>query len=265
MKVNWKKTITIALDVVLAAYLVVAVTSFNKPDETAKACTKVVINIQDEATNGFINTQEIKRRLQANHLYPLEKPMRYVDARKIEETLKASPFVQTAECFKTQDGHVHITITQRMPIIRIKALNGEDYYIDDNDCVMPNSQYTSDLIIATGNINKWFATNYISPLSKTLNANHFWRNQIEQINVLSDRSIELVPRVGNHIVYIGRLPEAKTKADIAKGIDAYTMKKLERLEKFYKYGLSQAGWNKYSYINLEFDNQIICKKRAAAH
>ena len=37
-------------------------------------------------------------------------------------------------------------------------------------------------------------------------------------------------------------------------------KKLDRLGKFYKYGLSQAGWNKYSYINLEFDNQIICKK-----
>ena len=38
-------------------------------------------------------------------------------------------------------------------------------------------------------------------------------------------------------------------------------KKLSRLEKFYRYGLSQAGWNKYSYIDLEFDNQIICRKR----
>ncbi|MBF1500255.1 MAG: cell division protein FtsQ, partial [Prevotella pallens] len=28
-------------------------------------------------------------------------------------------------------------------------------------------------------------------------------------------------------------------------------------------GLSQAGWNKYSYIDVEFDNQIICKRRAA--
>ena len=36
---------------------------------------------------------------------------------------------------------------------------------------------------------------------------------------------------------------------------------MERLEKFYKYGLSQAGWNRYSYINLEFDNQIICKRK----
>ena len=39
------------------------------------------------------------------------------------------------------------------------------------------------------------------------------------------------------------------------------MKKLDTLEKFYHYGLSQAGWNKYKYINLEFDNQIICKRR----
>ena len=38
-------------------------------------------------------------------------------------------------------------------------------------------------------------------------------------------------------------------------------KKLSRLEKFYRYGLSQAGWNKYSYIDIEFDNQIICRKR----
>lgn len=35
---------------------------------------------------------------------------------------------------------------------------------------------------------------------------------------------------------------------------------MSRLENFYKYGLSKAGWDKYSYINLEFDNQIICKK-----
>ena len=38
-------------------------------------------------------------------------------------------------------------------------------------------------------------------------------------------------------------------------------KKLDRLRKFYSYGLSQTGWNRYSRINVEFDNQIICKQR----
>ena len=261
IRINWKKTLLVLADLVLAAYIVLAVTAFNKPDETASVCTKVSINIADEATNGFINSKEIKKRLEATKLYPLDKPMRYIDARKIEETLKTSPFVQTAECFKTQDGHVNISVTQRLPLVRIKAQNGDDYYLDDNDCIMPNSHYTSDLIIATGNISRPFAMNYISPLSKSLMNNELWKNQIEQINVLQDRTIELIPRVGNHVIVLGQLPEAKLKGDIAQRVDQFLQRKLRRLELFYRYGLSQAGLNKYSSINLEFDNQIICKKR----
>ena len=51
MHINWKKTLIVILDLALAVYLVLAMTSFNKPDETAKLCTKVSINIADENTN----------------------------------------------------------------------------------------------------------------------------------------------------------------------------------------------------------------------
>ena len=91
--------------------------------------------------------------------------------------------------------------------------------------------------------------------------NELWKNQIEQINVLPDLGIELVPRVGDHVVYLGQLPQAKSPEDRKQLIDSFVNHKMERLEKFYKYGLSKAGWNKYGYINLEFDNQIICKKK----
>ena len=91
----------------------------------------------------------------------------------------------------------------------------------------------------------------------------FWKNQIVQINILPDRGVELVPRVGDHIVYLGYLPTSSNQQKRLALIQDFTKQKLTRLEKFYKYGLSQAGWNKYSYINLEFDNQIICKKREA--
>lgn len=255
-----KTIFTIIFDIVLAAYLVLAVTAFNKPKETVKACIGVNINIEDQDANGFINKEEIKNRLEHNDIYPLAKSIEDVDTRKIEETLKTSPFVKTAECYRTLNGIVNINVTQRMPIVRIKAENGSDYYLDDNDCVMPNSHYTSDLIIATGNISKTFATNYISPLSKQIMGNELWKNQIEQINVLTDLSIEIVPRVGNHIICLGRMPEGKTQSERTSLICDFFNNKITRLEKFYKYGLSQAGWNKYNYINLEFDNQIICKK-----
>ena len=259
MRINWKKTIIITLDITIGVYLAFAFTKFDQPDEADKICTKVNINIQDEMTNGFLDAKEIKKRLEAKKIYPLEKPLRKVSTRNIEEYLMKSPFVKSAECYKTQDGLVDINLTQRMPIVRIKS-NNEDYYIDDHYQVMPNTRYTSDMIIATGYINKWYAQRYISILSKALMTNELWRNQIEQINVLPDKGIELVPRVGNHIIFIGNLPEANTVEKREKDITEFVNKKMKRLENFYKYGLSQAGWNKYSYINLEFDNQIICKK-----
>jgi len=46
-----------------------------------------------------------------------------------------------------------------------------------------------------------------------------------------------------------------------EAITQFVDHKLTRLMKFYRYGLPKAGWNKYSYVNLEFDNQIVCKRR----
>ena len=150
MHINWKKTFIVTADIILGGYLIVAFSAFGKPNVVQRVCTKVNINIQDEATNGFISAAEIKNRLEKNRLYPLSKLMQDVNTRVIEETLEQSPFVKNAECYKTEDGHVVISLTQRMPILRIKAINGEDYYIDDKHSVMPNSNYTSDLIITTG-------------------------------------------------------------------------------------------------------------------
>lgn len=261
MRQRLKKSILILLNLAAAVYLVMAMTSFNHPKDTYPVCTKVAINIEDESTNGFLSVKEVKRILEKKGLYPLRKRMAEVNPRDVEDLLKVSPFVNTAECFKSKDGCVNINLTQRLPIIRIKNSRGEDYYLDDKGGIMPNSKYISDLIIATGNISRWFAKNYLVHLAGSLMSDDFWRNQIVQVNVLADKSVELVPRVGDHIVCIGALPEAKQPSLRRETVNAFMSKKLERLAKFYRYGLSKAGWNKYSYIDIEFDNQIICKKR----
>ncbi|MDY6205287.1 MAG: cell division protein FtsQ [Prevotella sp.] len=257
----WRKTILVTLDITLAVYLVLAITSFNHPNEEGRKCTKVNIQIADENTNGFLSAKEIRTILQRHRLYPWQQPTSQISMRKVEELLKESPFVKTAECYMTQSGDIFISITQRMPVVRIKNEQGNDYYLDDMGREMPNSKYVSDLIIATGNINRRFAREYLAQLAKSINGSDLWRNQIEQINVLPDQGIELVPRIGNHIVYIGHIPKNNILPQRRdEDTDAFVKKKLSRLEKFYKYGLSQAGWNKYSYINIEFDNQIICKR-----
>lgn len=261
MRINWKRITIIVLDLIIGVYLCLAFTRFNKPDESHLLCTKVNINIEDEITNGFLDAKEIKKRLEQKDLYPLQKRLNSVNTRSIEEMLRRSPFVKSVECYKTQGGLVDIYLTQRTPLVRVKSADNEDYYVDDHFCVMPNTKYTSDIIVATGCISKAYAVRYISLLSKALMANELWRNQIEQINVLPNKGVELVPRVGEHIIYIGMLPNVASKANREQKINDFVNKKMDRLEKFYKYGLSQAGWNKYSYINIEFDNQIICKRK----
>lgn len=260
MKSSWSKRLFIASDVILAIYLVFVFTSFDRKNESKAICSKVNIEIADDATSGFIDTKVIKKRLQKAGAYPIGKPLNTVNARAIEEMLRTSPFVKTAECYKTEGGTVYISVTQRMPVIRIKADNGDDYYVDDNDCIMPRSNYTSDLIIATGSISRRYATTCLSPLGKTIMQNDLWKNLVEQINILPDQNVEIVPRIGNHIVLLGKLPEGIDRKKREEAIADFFNHKMERLEKFYRYGLSEVGWNKYSYVNIEFDNQIICRK-----
>lgn len=255
-----KRYILYALNVLLLGYIFMAMTSFNAPDTKSIRCNKVTILIADESTNGFLSTQELKSILEKRKVYPKDRLLSEVNPRSIVEVLQNSPFVNTATCWKSNDGSVTISVTQRLPIIRIKSDKGDDYYLDDKGGVMPNSSYNSDLIIATGTISRAFARDYITHLTATLMDNELWKNLIEQINVLSDGNIELVPRIGNHIIYIGKLPSAKDQASRRKAICNFVTTKMTRLEKFYRYGLSQAGWNKYAYISLEYDNQIICKR-----
>lgn len=251
----------VVADLILAAYLVMAVTTWNTSPLSGRLCSKVDVNISDANNVGFLSAKEIKQILTREGIYPLGRPMGTIAPRSIEEVLRGTPFVKTAECHLTQNGHVVIEITQRMPIVRIKSDTGDDYYLDDEGGPMPNSGYTSDLIVATGRISRSFARNYITPMAKAVMASDFWRNQLVQINVLPNRGIELVPRVGDHILYIGCLPESRYRSQREAMIAEYMGKKLLRAQKFYRYGLSKVGWNKYGYIDVEFDNQIICKKR----
>ncbi len=80
-----------------------------------------------------------------------------------------------------------------------------------------------------------------------IDGNDFWSAQIDQIYVDRKDEIDLIPRVGNHTVHLGTFDNYREK--------------LRNLSAFYDKVLPEVGWNKYSVINLEFSDQIVCKRR----
>ncbi|WP_321333780.1 cell division protein FtsQ/DivIB [uncultured Bacteroides sp.] len=246
------KRILLSLVLLLViAYLVVAVTTFNR-EPSNLICSDMELIIKDTVNAGFITKQEITDLLKQKGIYPVGENMERIRTKILEEELDKHPLIDKTECYKTPSGRLCIEITQRVPVLQIMSNNGDEYYIDNKGTIIPpEAKCIAHLAIVTGYVEKSFAMRDLHKFGVFLQQNEFWNAQIEQINVLPGHEIELIPRVGNHIVYLGKIDNFEEK--------------LSRLKIFYEKALNRVGWNKYSRISMEFNNQIICTKNNTAH
>ncbi|KAA6339156.1 hypothetical protein EZS27_012884 [termite gut metagenome] len=241
-----KKRILQITVLLFTVYIFTVVISFNHRIDNL-ICRDVIFIIKDSVNVGFVTKRDITDMLQKANLNPKDKSMDVINTSFIEKTLSKHILIDRVECYKTLSGKLCIEINQRIPILRIMGNNDENYYIDNKGKVMPmNVKCIVHLPVVTGDVDKTFAMNELYKLGLFLYNNKFWDAQIEQINVLPKGEIELVPRVGEHIIFLGNANRMEQK--------------FERLKKFYLKALNKVGWNKYSRINLEFENQIICTK-----
>ena len=241
-----KKLFIFLFLILITVYLVIAVTVLNaKPN--GQTCDGMELVIQDSIDYGFISKREVLRLLNGKKLSPIGKVLEDINTRELEDELRKHPLIGNAECYYTSSNKIGIEITQRLPILRIMATNGENYYIDDKAHSMPIPNSAANVAIATGYIDKAFATKELYEFGMFLQKHPLWKAQIQQINVTPAKELELVPQVGDHIIFLGKPGNYENKFD--------------RLKTFYKKGLNEIGWNKYSRISLEFNNQIICTKK----
>lgn len=240
-----KKLLLFIAVIVLAGYFIAAVTVLNKPKD-GQICEEVEILIEDSIKHCLINEEDIERYLIRNKIFPKGKTMKEIDLLKMENVLKKSPYIDQATCYKTATGSICIKVSSRQVILHIISNFGENYYLDNLGNPVPKSSYFADTPIVTGEVSKQYAKQKLTTLGKIIQKDPFWNKQVEQINVLPDGKLEMIPRVGKHTILLGSPNEFQ--------------KKLDKLKVFYEKGLSQVGWNKYSDISLEYKDQIICTK-----
>ncbi len=241
-----RKILLILSLLVVCGYLTVAFTVLNaKP--VGMVCRDVKSIIEDSAQQVFITAADVDSLLKRGGLCPKGKLMDSIVSREIEAFLLKDSRVERVECYKSVNGRLFIDIVQRLPILHILGGNGENYFVDSHGKMMPKGECTAHLPVVTGYVDRKMACKELYQLGLLLMNDELWKAGVQQINVTKERELELVTSVSDHIVFLGQPVDLEQK--------------LRRLKTFYINGLNKVGWNKYSRVNLEFSNQIICTKK----
>ena len=226
-------------------------------------CGGIVINIDDSSDYHFVSKREIADLISRNNTKIIGQQIKNIPLPEIEGRISQIRELKEVAVYTTIDGVLHVSVDQRDPIMRVIA-GGGDYFVDKDGVVIHRrGLYTPRLHIVGGNIRitgpmlngvsvldtsiKHTILKDIYQLVDFINHDDFWSAQIDQIYVDNDDEIDLIPRLGNSVVHLGTIENFEGK--------------LRNLETFYKKVMSEVGWNKYELINLEFKDQIVCRKR----
>ena len=231
----------------IIAYLCTAFTVFNKKP-VGVICNALEVTTKDSTFSDLFTSRSVADILKQKKLNPIGKDIDSVSTLLLERELGLNPLIDQVECYKTPSGKIRVDISQKTPVLRVFNGNGENFLVDNKGSIMPLvASNAFHLPVVTGQATKSFCASKLYELGVFLQNDAFWKAQVEQINVVSGGNIEIIPRVGNHIIYLGQLDDYENK--------------LRRVEKFYTKALNKIGWNKYERINVELSNQIICTRR----
>lgn len=205
-------------------------------------CEQVNIRINHEE-RGFIHKAEIMDMLHDASLYPIGIAMDNINGKHIEATLLQNPYIQDVVCFKSPAGQVNILIDQRIPVLRVMAESGADYYVSDEGDCLPPLHYSANLVVATGNIDSTYASTTLKDMANFVTSHPFWNSQIEQVHIAKDRKATIYPRIGKQKIHFGKVEKVETK--------------LSNLKLFYDKVMPIVGWNKYKELNIAHTNQVV--------
>ena len=239
-----KRTLLVFAILVLLGYLVVAIL-YLKGNTHDEVCQNFKVLVKDSLDKQFIQPKDIESLLRKAKLHPVGKPFSEINTMEMEEAIATNKLVKSVEVYTTQDACLVASIRQRNPVLRVISHRDGSYYIDSERESMPISQnYTVYLPVATGYITEEFAKNELYDFVMFVSHNATWDAWIEQIVVDQNDKVQIIPRAGDFKVTLGSLEDYE--------------KKLEKLMLFIEKGLNTVGWNRYSEVNLEYKNQVVC-------
>ncbi|WP_353138508.1 cell division protein FtsQ [Pseudopedobacter sp.] len=253
-RIKWKSVLFVFLWLISLSGLVVLM-SFIDVKKSATTCKEVKVILP--GNQFFLERAEVDQILASKNGLLVGRRLDNIDLQRLENRLKANPFVEYANVFADMNGTIQAEIVQRTPVLRVFNMAGQSYYVDQKGFKIPvSNHFTANVIAVNGDIKEGFSgkvdtvrTQLVKDLYQLANfisKDSVWNNLFVQFYVNEKNDIELIPRVGKHTIILGDASDLKDK--------------FRRLMVFYKKAIPHVGWDAYSTINLKFSGQVVCLK-----
>lgn len=195
--------------------------------------------------NLFITQEMVNKLLIQKDGYLKKVSKEILDLNGLEITLNSNPMIKNAEVYLTVNGEVRADVEQRTPIARVST--HVSYYIDDEGLFMPlSANYTARVPLVKGYVEKNNLENIFVIAEKIYN-DEFLKTHIVEIYQKQDKTIILKTRVLDFEIVLGNLDRLD--------------KKINNFKAFYQKAKKDKSLNKYSKVNLQFENQVVCTKK----
>lgn len=240
---NWLRIPIIALTLAAAGIGVGFALKAERNLRSGVVCSKLEIEFRDSLK--FVSEEDVKGFLKDHYGTYIGEQVDSIGFNRIENLLDGRSAILKSQAWSTPDGILHISLTQREPVVRFDD-NGKGHYIDRNlKAIGLHPHYTAPVPVIEGPVQSdslWLRG--AVELSEFLMGKQLWPSKFVKISSDEKGRISLYPSEGEEVFIIGFPDELKTKFG---KINLYCRK------------IRPAG-NNYKSVDLRYSGQIICRQ-----
>ena len=244
-----KRLIQNSILAILAIALVIGIL-WARNKSRGEVCTNVEVQVVNADSTSFVTPQGVLNDLKGQGIKVVGKHMGDIDASEIEEALRLSPYLESADIVKCMDGKLLIRVNQLVPVFRV--FDGESsYYVNRAGKHMSASNYYhSDVPVVQGHFKRKYPSTRLLPLIDYVEGDSLLHSLVTMYIVRDTNNIILVPNISGHVINIGNTSELDNK--------------FAKLKLFYKEVMPRRGWNTFDTISVKWNHQVVATRRSKA-
>ena len=274
-KLNTAKKPSVFMRVLVLAFFVLmgagalVLWAFSISRHNAQPVPELRVNIQKgQNVDELITKREVDSIVHSHFGLLQGTPMSQIDVGAIQVAVNRHPAIQSCNVYMGVDGILNIDIQQRAPMFRVMNSDGSGFYVDtlgQSFNLLDRSVAYVPIVSVEGVMGAMefpatrayydentLGLTYLDEL--VMFGNHMRKHAdlkdwTEHIHLTAMGTLEVIPRIGRHVIDYGSIYNLEMKTKM--------------LFQFYRSQLYITDLEKYSRINLNFENQVICEKRGS--